>query len=157
MSEHARIADQIRRAARGDAWHGPALAEALDDVSADEAAARPIPDAHTIWELVGHVTTWTEVVRRRFGGEPCDPAAADNFPAVADPSPRAWAAACDAVLAAHEALAAAVERHPDADLDAMLPGRGYSAYVLLHGAVQHTLYHVGQIAILKRALGTRAP
>jgi hypothetical protein len=28
-----------------------------------------------------------------------------------------------------------------------------STYVTLHGVVQHSLYHAGQIALLKKALG----
>ena len=38
-------------------------------------------------------------------------------------------------------------------LDALVPGYDYSYYVMLHGAVQHTLYHAGQIAILKKEIG----
>jgi hypothetical protein len=51
-SESALIADQLRRAFKGDAWHGPALLELLDDVDAATAAAKPLPDVHSIWELV---------------------------------------------------------------------------------------------------------
>ncbi len=152
MSETTRIADQIRRAAVGDAWHGPALAAVLEGVSADDAAAHPIAGAHSIWELVGHLTTWTVVVRRRLGGEAAVPPDADNFPAVPTPSPEAWAAARKTVMAAHEALAEAVAGSPDATLDLQVRGQSYSVYVMLHGAVQHTLYHAGQIALLRRAL-----
>ncbi len=157
MPETARIADQIRRAARGDAWHGPPLAEALDDLSADEAAAHPVAGAHSIWELVGHLLTWTNTVRIRLGGLAVAPDEADNFPEPAAPTPAAWIAACEAVLDAHEALAAAVEALSDDRLAARVPGQAYTVYVMVHGAVQHTLYHAGQIAVLKRALGTRAP
>lgn len=157
MSELSYLADQIRRAAGGDAWHGPSLAELVDDVSADEAAAHPIAGAHSIWELVGHITTWADVARRRLAGARTEPTDVENFPPVTTVTPNAWAAACDAALEAHEALARAVEALPsDARLHVPVPGQTYSAYVLLHGVVQHTLYHAGQIALLKRALGTRA-
>lgn len=157
MSEPARIADQIRRAARGAAWHGPPLAEVLDDVTAAEAAQRPVAGAHSIWELVGHLVTWTNTVRLRLGGLAVEPDEADNFPEPEAATPAAWSAACDAVLEAHETLAAAVEALSDDRLEARVPGQSYTAYVMVHGAIQHTLYHVGQIAVLKRALGTHAP
>jgi uncharacterized damage-inducible protein DinB len=134
MTEAARIVDQIRRAAHGDAWHGPALAEVLDGVSAAEAAAHPIANAHSIWELVGHIQTWTRTVQRRFEGDHAEPTEAENFPPVPGADPAAWTAACASVL----------------------PGHPYSAYIMLHGAVQHTLYHAGQIAVLKRALAAPA-
>ena len=156
MTEPARIADQIRRATHGDAWHGPSLAEVLEGVSAAEAAAHPIPGAHSIWELVSHLLTWTSTVQRRFEGDHAEPTAAENFPATPSPEPEAWAAACRATLAAHDALVQAVLRTPERSLDIPVPGHAYSAYVMLHGAVQHTLYHAGQILLLRRALGKPA-
>src|SRR5271168_4223530 len=53
--ESSLIADQLRRAFDGDAWHGPALLELLRGVDAPTAAAKPVPDSHSIWELVMHV------------------------------------------------------------------------------------------------------
>jgi len=57
-SESVLIAEQLRRAFEGDAWHGPALLELLQDVDAVTAAAKPLPDVHSIWELVLHVAVW---------------------------------------------------------------------------------------------------
>ena len=41
MSETARLADQIRRAFEGDAWHGDSIKELLTGVTAETAAAKP--------------------------------------------------------------------------------------------------------------------
>ena len=68
MSECARLADQIRRAFDGEAWHGDALVEVLANVSAKQAAARPIKSAHNIWEIVLHIGAWDGAVLRRAGG-----------------------------------------------------------------------------------------
>jgi hypothetical protein len=65
MSEIQRIEDQLRRAFEGHAWHGPAVRELLADVTAAKAAGRPLPSAHSIWEIVLHMATWERVVRRR--------------------------------------------------------------------------------------------
>ena len=35
-------------------------------------------------------------------------------------------------------------------LDDQLPGRKHSFYFMLHGVIQHNLYHAGQIAVLKK-------
>jgi hypothetical protein len=43
--------------------------ELLRDVEAEEAAARPVTAAHSIWELVGHSTAWSRFVERRLLGE----------------------------------------------------------------------------------------
>ena len=53
----------------------------------------------------------------------------------------------------HEELASAVAALPDARLDEMVPGKEgahYTFYYMLHGLVQHELYHAGQIALLKK-------
>src|SRR5580700_1924345 len=51
-SEPALIAEQLRRAFEGDAWHGPAVLELIEGLDAATAAAKPLPDVHSIWELL---------------------------------------------------------------------------------------------------------
>ncbi len=67
--ELTRIDDEIRRAYDGDCWHEPPFREFLKDVTAVTAAARHPQLAHSIWELVEHVSAWVEVVtlRKRIG------------------------------------------------------------------------------------------
>lgn len=67
--EAARIADQLRRAFDGSAWHGPALLELLKDVDSAAAAAKPLPEVHSIWELVLHIAVWDDAGLRRLDGE----------------------------------------------------------------------------------------
>jgi len=152
-SESARIADQLRRAFDGEAWHGDSLFEILEGVTAARAAARPIAGAHTIWELVLHVAAWDGAVLRRLGGASVELADAENFPPVTDASAAAWRAALAQVRRGHAELVAAVASLPDSRLDDMVPGKEgahYTFYYMLHGVVQHELYHAGQIALLKK-------
>jgi uncharacterized damage-inducible protein DinB len=151
MSEITRIADQLRLAFEGEAWHGPAVFEILADVDARAAAARPIHSAHTIWELTLHVTGWENVIRRRLGGETCSPSDADNFPDVKDTSDAAWKKAVDSLKQTHEQLLKTVLAIPDSRLTERVPGKNYDIYTMLHGATQHALYHAGQMVVLKRA------
>ncbi len=71
---------------------------------------------------------------------------------VSDASPAAWAAATEHLLKVGEELAQAVEVFGDERLKEIVPGREYDFYYLFHGIVQHSLYHGGQIAMLKREL-----
>jgi len=153
MSEAARIADQLRRAFDGEAWHGDSLFEILKGVTAERAAARPIAGAHTIWELVLHIAAWDGAVRRRMGGAAVELSDAENFPQVTDASDGAWRNALADVRRVHEELVAAVADFPDSRLYEMVPGKEgshYTFYYMLHGVVQHELYHAGQIALLKK-------
>jgi uncharacterized damage-inducible protein DinB len=159
MSEHksetARIADQLRRAFDGEAWHGDSVVEILEDVTAKQAAARPIPNAHTIWELVLHIAAWDGAVLRRLSGVAVTLTEAENFPPVRDASESAWRSALTEMKHVHEKLVAAVATLPDSRLDDIVPGKEqegahYTFYYMLHGVVQHELYHAGQIALLKK-------
>jgi uncharacterized damage-inducible protein DinB len=153
MSETARIADQLRRAFSGDAWHGDSLLEILDGVTAAQAAARPIPHAHTIWELVLHIAAWDGAVRLRLGGKAVALSDEQNFPPVRDTGETAWRKALEHVRQVHDELVQAVSESPDTRLAEQVPGKQgahYTYYYMLHGVAQHELYHAGQIALLKK-------
>lgn len=154
MSETHRINSQLKRAYQGEAWHGPSLCELLDGVTADQAAARPILDAHSIWELVNHIIAWEQIAKLRLQGDPVkNPPDEMNFPPVNDTSETAWQATLQNLAESNQALRNAIKGIDDAKLEETVPDAGYSNYAMLHGVIQHDLYHAGQIALLKRALG----
>ena len=62
-TEVDRIRDQFRRAFEGEAWHGPSVLALLDGVTAQQAAAHPIPGAHSIWELTMHIEAYSRLKR----------------------------------------------------------------------------------------------
>ena len=151
LAEPARIADQLRRAFDGDAWHGPALLELLADVDAATAAAKPLAEAHSIWELVLHVAAWDGAALVRLSGEKCQPKGTANFPPLTTPTPAAWRNAVAEMTRTHRALVKSVAALPDSRLRDRVPGKRYDFYHMLHGMAQHEIYHAGQIAILKKA------
>lgn len=153
MSESTRIADQLRRAFEGEAWHGDSLLKILRGVTAAQAAARPLKNAHSIWELVLHIAAWDGAVRQHMTGVAVRLSATKNFPAVRDTSEAAWHDTLEYARRTHQELIEAVKKFPAASLAKQVPGkRGahYTFYYLLHGVVQHELYHAGQIALLKK-------
>ena len=155
----AHIVDQLERAFGGDAWHGPSVLEALDGITAREAAARPIDAAHSIWEIALHVTSWKlEVCRRVEGAEPGIPVEGD-WPEPGSPTASSWKQTRSALTAAHRRLIAATRLLRDDRLTDMVGahrdrplGSGVSFHDMLLGAVQHDVYHAGQIAILKKGV-----
>src|SRR4051812_41732467 len=92
MSVVARIATEYWKSYNGDAWHGPALREALEGVTAEQAAAKPVPGAHSIWELTTHVSGWTDAIRRRLDGEQKTVPHEGDFPETGEATEEAWAA-----------------------------------------------------------------
>ena len=134
-------------------WHGPALADLIGDVSAEDAAEHPVAGAHSIWELVLHVTAWTEIVRRRLVSPTAiEPSQKEDWPPVDDRSADAWRAAVERMKDAHRELATDVSALDDSRLIGRVPGREHTVLAMVHGVVEHDSYHGGQIAILKKAL-----
>jgi uncharacterized damage-inducible protein DinB len=153
MSETKRIKDQLTRAFRGEAWHGPSVMELLNDVTAEHAAAHPIAGAHSIWEIVLHINTWERIARRRIEElAPIEVPTEEDWPAVNDTTEHAWKNTVNALKLNHEVLRGVVGTLDESRLEEIVPGTEYSIYFLLHGVIQHDLYHAGQIALLKKAL-----
>lgn len=146
-NEVRRIEDQLRRAFEGEAWHGPALSEILKRVEAVRADSRPFPEAHTIRELLTHVLVWEEEAIARLQGRGHQ----DLAPEKDWPKGEAWTDLVARAGEVHRALLEAVGELEDSRLEDRVPGNPPTVYHLLHGVVQHNLYHAGQIALLRKA------
>jgi uncharacterized damage-inducible protein DinB len=152
MSEIENIVEQLRRAFEGNAWHGPAVGEILADITASRAVAKPLPEAHSIWDIVLHMTVWENVVRRRLQGEAIDDLPPEkDWPAIRELSDDYWRQTVLELEQGNLALRQAILQQDEARLDEMVPGKEHSVYTMLHGIIQHDLYHAGQIAVLKKA------
>jgi uncharacterized damage-inducible protein DinB len=151
VEEIKRIADQLKRAYEGEAWHGPSLRELLNGATAAIAAKKPLANAHSIWEIVLHIAAWEKAVRRRLEGEVVVLPNEEDWPPVNDTSETAWKNALATLENGNKQLHETILRLNDAQLSDIVPGKNYSVYYMLHGVIQHHLYHAGQIAILKKA------
>jgi uncharacterized damage-inducible protein DinB len=154
MTEIERILDQLRRAYEGEAWHGPSVREVLAGVTAEQAQARPLANAHSIWELVHHIAVWESAGRRRLEGDRAqiDISSPEDWPPPDDASEAAWERAKASLDRGHQALREAIARVPESRLDEPIFDGMSTVYVTLHGVIQHDLYHAGQIAMLKKGL-----
>ncbi|MGA9772186.1 MAG: DinB family protein [Blastocatellia bacterium] len=150
MSEARRIKSLLRRAYEGQAWHGPSLRELLNGVTAEQAVRKPLAQAHSIWELVLHISAWESAVLKMLEGQYVEAPDEGDWPAVTETSDEAWQEALAVLESRHMKLRDAVARLEDERLNEPMAEGKPSAYFALHGVIQHTLYHAGQIALLKR-------
>jgi len=150
----ARLQDQLHRAFEGAAWHGPSVLEAIQGITPEQAAAHPIEGAHSILELVLHLAAGHRLVLRRLNGDGHPLTHAEDWP-LPSSSPDAWGEAVAGLKQLHADLMAAVSAFPEERLDQpIVPEPPYTAFTQFIGITQHDLYHAGQIALLKRALGS---
>ena len=149
MRSTERLLDQLNRAFGGEAWHGPALRNLLDGVTEEQAKAHPIRGAHSILELVVHIGTWNDVVGRRVGGTEVDLKTVEDW---TDVSKINWKDAIARLEKAQSVLVDSVARLASDDLEKPVAGAKRSKFTEVAGALQHTVYHSGQIALLKKAL-----
>lgn len=147
------LASRLRRTLTGPMWHGPTVMELLRSVGAEQALRHPVQSAHSIWELVLHMTTWARIARQRIDGSSFDyPDEQTDWPrpprgADAD----AWVEAMQRLSDAYEALAVTV-RTLDADtLQKKVQNNDHTIETMISGVIEHGVYHGGQIAILLKA------
>lgn len=163
-SDFEALREDLHKVYDGDPWHGSSITTVLKGIDADAAALRNIPRGHTIWEIVLHMTAWTQEVASRVRGS------APKSPPEDWPTPNvgggkaAWRSAQGDLAAAHEELEAVVDSLEPDDLlrwigDQRDPslGAGVTVGTLIRGLLQHHAYHEGQIALLKRAVDTFHP
>jgi hypothetical protein len=159
MSASPRIALLLRTLDQGydrKSWHGTTLRGSLRQVTAEEAAWRPAPDRHNIWELAVHAAYWKYVILRRIrpsdrGSSPFN--GRDWFPRPVETSERAWREDLSLLGRIHRDLRQAVAELSDDELDGPPAGSTTPTSELIVGGAFHDIYHAGQIQLLKRLRG----
>jgi hypothetical protein len=97
-----------------------------------------------------HIAAWEAAALRSIEGQALAVSDEENFGKAKKLATADWHDTLNRLKQGHLALLAAIAKMPDSRLREQVPGRDYDFYFLLHGLVQHALYHAGQIAILKK-------
>ena len=151
------LIDLLDEAFDRPAWHGPNLRGALRGLTAEEAARRPEPGRHCIWELALHCAYWKYAACRRLTGEGARgsfPRRPSNFPRMpARPDAAAWKADLLLLDEMHSLLRGTVASFPARRLGERM-GRS-TAVRLIYGIAAHDLYHAGQVRLLIKLVGAK--
>lgn len=136
-------------------WHGTNLRGSIKLVKAKDAAWRPAPNRHNIWETVVHAAYWKYVVRRRLLSEPKGsfPLKGSNWfkrPTGTDVNEDEWKADVALLVETHRTLKLAIEQFPLRELHLTPADSKVSNFSIITGIAAHDLYHAGQIQLLKR-------
>ena len=151
---------ELEREHGGEPWHGTSARSASSTgIDHQQAAARPLAGAHTIWELVLHITAWKNEVRQRLDGAPAGEPIEGDWPE--PPARRAPTRGARRSRRSRKRIAPSSPpspacRDPHCSSGPTIRGprerfrRHY--FQLVHGILQHDVYHSGQIALLKKAV-----
>ncbi len=151
MSKVQMIIDDLKNIHDGDAWHGPSLKEILSGVDAKRAAAKPLTNAHSIWEITAHIAGWEDVFHRRLAGQTINEPEEGDFPISADTSEEAWRRTVSGFDDRHRSLVDTIAGLTDERLSETVAGKDYTIEYMLRGLIRHHVYHAGQIALLKKS------
>jgi uncharacterized damage-inducible protein DinB len=135
----------------GDAWHGDPVWKVLSDIPAATAAARPVSGAHSIWEIVDHMMFWEGVVLQRLQGKRAGLVEELNFPATPAPSEENWRKTLDEFRDSNRSFREALANIDPAKLNDLTAAGKRTYYGEAHGILEHHVYHLGQIALLKKS------
>lgn len=142
------------------AWHGPNLKGSLRGVGAREAAWRPGPKRHNIWELALHAAYWKYAVWRRLTGvkRGSFPLTGSNyFRRPESATEKAWRSDLALLDEQHRRLRETVATLPVLRLSERSRGTRVPNVTLLYGIAAHDVYHTGQIQLVKRLFRDRGP
>ena len=148
MHNHNWILALLEEGYQRKTWHGPNLRQSLKGVSAQQAAWRPAPGRHNIWELTLHAAYWKYAVRRRLEGGKRGSFVlkGSNFferPDKGIISNPAWHADLAILDQEHRAMEKAIR-------EALRKRISPKNLRMLCGVAFHDIYHAGQIRLLRR-------
>ncbi|MEO8535688.1 MAG: DinB family protein [Flavobacterium sp.] len=152
MSENKRISNLYQSIYNGEPWLEVTLAKTLENVSSEQACRKINPNLNTIWEIVNHLIQWRRNILKRVQGETVTTPDHNYFVPVLDSSEAAWEQSLQSLAKSQELWNAFFEDFNDADLEKIYPSNNHTYYEHIHGIIQHDVYHLGQIVILKKLL-----
>ena len=148
MSDESTILALLDEAYSKKTWHGPNLRQSLKGVTAKQAAWRPGPNRHNIWEETLHAAYWKYAVRRRLEGGKRGSFVlpGSNFfarPEKGKASEVAWRADLAILENEHRALIPVIRK--------ILKTPAAKEHLrMIYGIAFHDVYHAGQIRLLRR-------
>jgi uncharacterized damage-inducible protein DinB len=162
MTLRQTLAHRLKDTWRGSPWYGSPSDQILEGITAAEAATQFAPGTHSIWQLVLHMTAWTETTTQRVRGIGSKAPDRGDWPAVGETSDAAWKSTLADLEAARASLVAEVEQSHEEDIqlhvrqhDPPFKDTGMSRAGTVYGLIEHDIYHLGQIALLKKAIRAR--
>lgn len=153
--EVQRIRFSLKMAYNGTPWHGNSLLHLVKGVDYQQAHQKPLPQSHSIWELIQHILNWREFVIKKLEGEEefdIKLNSSEDWTPTKAPIEAKWQSVLSELVESQQVILEILESWEDDQLDELVPGKDYTYYTMLHGIIEHDIYHSGQIALVRKSL-----
>lgn len=152
MQYTKQIAKHLNEVYNGGNWTWVNLHDTLKDVTWQQATTK-VQDMNTIAVLTYHMGYYVAAILNVLRGNPLDSKDELSFNHPPINNEADWQAMCNTIRDNWQALVAAIEQLPDEKLEEYFTQEKYGIYYRnLHGLIEHTHYHMGQIVIIKKIL-----
>ena len=136
----------------GGNWTSVNLKETLADISWQQAVTK-IHDLNTIAALVYHINYYVSAVLKVLQGEPLKASDKFSFDLPQIQSEADWENLLNKTWSDAENFTKLLEQLPESRFDEIFTDEKYGNYYRnMHGIIEHTHYHLGQIMIIKKIL-----
>ena len=144
----------IRSVLDGEPWYGQPAMKILQSVDTATAYKKPNAQSHSPIELLYHMITWAEFTLKRLEkDQEKDMAAFESLDwREIDPKEHTWEKAIAQFKVTHDLIIELLGTKDDEFLSEKVDYREYNFRFLLHGIIQHDIYHIGQIAYMNKLL-----
>ena len=148
------IIKNLENTLSGQPWFGRAVYEILEEVDETKIHTKPNGTEHSLIELLWHMNTWAGFTLANLENRASEELKAieENDWRIIDPAKHTWKSGLAELRSIHTKIAALLGQKDDSFLSNMVPNRKYNFRFMLNGLVQHNIYHLGQVAYLKKML-----
>jgi uncharacterized damage-inducible protein DinB len=148
------ITKNLQNILNGEPWFGRPVYSILDEIHPVMVYTKPGGNSHSLIELLYHIITWAEFTVRRIEKVPEEDL--DAFEQLdwrlIEPHIHTWSNAREQFKTAHDRIIELLREKDDSFLDETVDYRSYNFRFLLNGLIQHDIYHLAQIAYVKKLL-----
>jgi uncharacterized damage-inducible protein DinB len=138
----------------GQPWFGRAVYEILEEADESKVHTKPNDTEHSMIELLWHMNVWAEFTLGSLEGrnaEEMKAIEANDWREI-DPKTHTWKKGLEELKSIHKKIIELLNQKDDSFLSEIVPLRKFNFRFMLNGLIQHNIYHLGQVAYVKKML-----